>query len=344
MVQKAKKAPVKEFEPEEFVEGQIVTDSDQGSYEDVEDGVEEGELEGGFEEGMEEGMEEGLEEGLEEGMPEDGMEEGDEEGGFEGDEFDQEMIGRGAKIPEEEADPDMDMDGIRVDETLAETDTQLLKMKINSHLKVLTNFKDLREEGKSRHEYINELKEYFCNLYGYNKELMEIFFNLFSPHECSAFLDAMEEERPVTIRTNTLKARRKDLAQALAQRRVELEPVGDWSKVGLKILESKVPIGATPEYLAGHYMLQSACSFLPVLALAPKPGEKVLDMAAAPGGKTTYIGQMMKNQGVLVANDLKKDRLKVVSFLQSLCTTTCSVWEFRTVLSSTTTAASCQAS
>lgn len=135
----------------------------------------------------------------------------------------------------------------------------------------------------------------------------------------------MEEERPTTIRTNTLKTRRKDLAQALAARRVELEPVGDWSKVGLKINESKVAIGATPEYLGGHYMLQSACSFLPVLALAPKPGDKVLDMAAAPGGKTTYIAQMMKNQGVLVANDSKKDRLKVaaaepVSILQCAAT------------------------
>jgi len=48
--------------------------------------------------------------------------------------------------------------------------------------------------------------------------------------------------------------------------------------------------GATPEYLAGHYMLQGASSFMPVMALAPQPGEKVLDMAAAPGGKATYIG------------------------------------------------------
>jgi len=61
----------------------------------------------------------------------------------------------------------------------------------------------------------------------------------------------MEEERPVTIRTNTLKTKRKDLAQALMMRRINLEPVGDWSKVGLKINESKVPLGATPEYLSG---------------------------------------------------------------------------------------------
>jgi len=49
--------------------------------------------------------------------------------------------------------------------------------------------------------------------------------------------------------------------------------------------------GATPEYLAGHYMLQGASSFMPVMALAPQPNERILDMAAAPGGKTTYIGK-----------------------------------------------------
>ena len=48
--------------------------------------------------------------------------------------------------------------------------------------------------------------------------------------------------------------------------------------------------GATPEYLAGHYMLQGGSSLLPVMALAPQENEKILDMAAAPGGKTTYIG------------------------------------------------------
>ena len=79
-------------------------------------------------------------------------------------------------------------------------------------------------------------------------------------------------------------------------------------QVGLKIYESNVPVGATPEYLAGHYMLQSAASMCPVMALDPQPGEKVLDLSAAPGGKTSYIVQLMKNQGVVVANDLKAER------------------------------------
>jgi len=94
------------------------------------------------------------------------------------------------------------------------------------------------------------------------------------------------------------------------KRGVRLDPLANWSKVGLKIYESTVPIGATPEYLAGHYMLQSAASMCPVMALGPQPGDRVMDMSAAPGGKTSYIAQLMRNKGVVIANDLKPERQK----------------------------------
>jgi ribosomal RNA methyltransferase Nop2 len=145
--------------------------------------------------------------------------------------------------------------------------------------------------------------------YGYIHELAEFLLDLFPPAECVEYMEASDRPRPLVIRTNTLKSSRKDLIDALTKRGASVEPV-DWSKVAIKVTESSVPIGATPEYLAGHYMLQSAASLNPVMALAPLPGEKVLDMSAAPGGKTTYVAQLMKNSGTVIANDLKPQRQK----------------------------------
>jgi len=107
----------------------------------------------------------------------------------------------------------------------------------------------------NRKDYLAELKDKLCLLYGYNDELMNVFMSLFSPVECVEFLDANDRKRPVTIRINTLKTRRRELFSTLVQRGVNCEPLAKWTKVGLKIFESKVPIGATPEYLSGHYML-----------------------------------------------------------------------------------------
>ncbi|KAM3614895.1 uncharacterized protein V6R79_020408 [Siganus canaliculatus] len=189
-------------------------------------------------------------------------------------------------------------------------DLKTIHQRIKDNIDVLCNFSTKREEGKDRAEYISLLKTDLCTYYSYNNYLIEKLMDLFPLSELVDFLEANEVHRPVTIRTNTLKTRRRDLAQALINRGVNLDPLGKWSKVGLVIYDSSVPIGATPEYLAGHYMLQGASSFLPVMALSPQEGELVLDMSSAPGGKTTYIAQLMRNTGVIVANDVNADRLK----------------------------------
>lgn len=177
-------------------------------------------------------------------------------------------------------------------------------------VKVLENFKELAEEGTLRTDYTARLLKDICEYFGYSEFLADKLFNLFAPLEAMEFFEANEVARPVTIRTNTLKTRRRDLAQTLVNRGVNLQPIGAWTKVGLQVFDSQVPIGATPEYLAGHYILQAALSFLPVMALDPHENERVLDMAAAPGGKTTYISALMKNTGCVFANDANKARTK----------------------------------
>jgi len=190
------------------------------------------------------------------------------------------------------------------------TDLTEVKERIEEIVQVLANFKQLRAADKSRQDYIKQFVKDIHTYFGYTTYLIETFLDHFSPAEAMELFHANEKERPVTIRVNTLKARRKDVAQALIGRGVNVNPIAKWSKVGLHIVDSQVPVGATPEYLAGHYMIQSASSFLPCMALAPQEKERVLDMASAPGGKTTYLAAMMKNSGQLFANDFKKERTK----------------------------------
>ncbi|KAN0079134.1 NOL1/NOP2/sun family domain containing protein [Elaphomyces granulatus] len=189
-------------------------------------------------------------------------------------------------------------------------DMQLLRTRITDTIRILGDLPKLSQPDKSRADYMQQLLEDICIYYGYTSFLAEKLLSLFTPMEAFAFFEANETPRPVVIRTNTLKTNRRTLAQALINRGVVLEPVGKWSKVGLQVFESAVPLGATPEYLAGHYILQAASSFLPVIALAPQPNERILDMAAAPGGKTTYISALMRNTGCIIANDASKARAK----------------------------------
>jgi len=217
----------------------------------------------------------------------------------------------------EEQEQDDDPDLARVMETFelpttAEEeadDPTTVKKRIQEILGVLGSLGKSAPEGLSRSDLVQQLENDCAKFYGYLPGLIELFLKLFSPSDMVKFLESNEAPRPTVIRTNTLKTKRRELAKALTTRGVSLEPLADWSDVGLKVFESSVPIGATPEYLAGHYMLQSASSFTPVMALDPKLNERILDLASAPGGKTTYISQVMQNTGLIVANDKNKDRI-----------------------------------
>lgn len=231
----------------------------------------------------------------------------DEEAELEAEEAEAELVEADKMQPRADVLPTPEQEAI---EAQGPSDLTAVRTRMIEVVKVLEDFKNLGAEGKSRTEYVDRLLRDICQYFGYTPFLAEKLFNLFSPAEAMEFFEANEISRPVTVRTNTLKTRRRDLAQTLVNRGVNLQPIGSWTKVGLQIFDSQVPIGATPEYLAGQYILQAASSFLPVIALDPQENERILDMAAAPGGKTTYISALMKNTGCVFANDANKARTK----------------------------------
>lgn len=121
--------------------------------------------------------------------------------------------------------------------------------------------------------------------------------------------DLTGEERTFkSIRINNLKKNRKLLLKRLNGLGASLKKI-DYLRDGYVIEESPFSLGASFEYLLGHYTLQEASSQFPVEALGPRPGEAVLDMCAAPGIKTTQLAAHMENQGAVIAVDVDRSRL-----------------------------------
>jgi 16S rRNA (cytosine967-C5)-methyltransferase len=112
---------------------------------------------------------------------------------------------------------------------------------------------------------------------------------------------------PLTLRTNTLKVTRRELLEKLKEQ--GLSPVlTPFAEDGI-CLEASPPTSELPFLKEGYHIIQDEASQLVTSILAPEPGERILDACAAPGGKTTHIAQRMKNQGVILAIDLIRDRL-----------------------------------
>jgi len=93
------------------------------------------------------------------------------------------------------------------------TNLKDVQQRIRDVIMVLSDFKRLREENRSRTEYMELLRQDLCIYYTYNDFLMEKLMQIFPLDEFVEFLEASEVQRPMTIRTNTLRTRRRDLAE-----------------------------------------------------------------------------------------------------------------------------------
>lgn len=117
-----------------------------------------------------------------------------------------------------------------------------------------------------------------------------------------------DERAQKALRVNTLKTDDAVLVERLRSLGASLRKI-EYLRDGYAIEGSPFSLGASFEYLLGHYTIQEAASQFPVEVLGPQPGETVLDMCAAPGGKTTQIAAHMGNRGAVVAVDIDRSRL-----------------------------------
>lgn len=125
--------------------------------------------------------------------------------------------------------------------------------------------------------------------------------------EADSFFEWCYKRLTKSIRVNTLKIGRRKLESRLIEKDFKLKEI-PWCKEGFWVL-NKWNLGNTLEFFLGYYYVQEAASMIPPLILEPKPGDFVLDLTASPGSKTTQMAAMMKNEGVIVANDLTRNRL-----------------------------------
>lgn len=132
---------------------------------------------------------------------------------------------------------------------------------------------------------------------------------LVPPEQFDAVLRAFMR-RPTTFRVNTLKTTRDAVVAELTAQGFVLETVSWYADAFILRNKSKRELIETSVYTRGEIYVQSLSSMLPPLALAPQPGEKICDLTAAPGSKTTQMAAMMRNTGEIVANDRSKIRLR----------------------------------
>lgn len=153
--------------------------------------------------------------------------------------------------------------------------------------------------------------KYVSVVFSHPEWLVERWIGAYGMKDALELCQANLRVPPLTLRVNTLKTTREKLREELSGIGVNAEPC-IYSPYGLTVT-GKPRGGIDPE--DERYYIQDEASQLVALLLDPKPGEAVLDVCAAPGGKTTHLAELMHSEGAIYAIDKFRARLKTVEKL-----------------------------
>lgn len=142
--------------------------------------------------------------------------------------------------------------------------------------------------------------------------LVKRWLRRYGPRETLARLKANNQVPPLTIRVNTLKTDPAALKVRLRKEGVQAEACS-FSPVGLRITSLEAAPSNLPSYREGLWLFQDEAAQLVSFLLPVKPGQRVLEIGAGRGGKTTHLAERLKNQGLIAAVDYHRRRLKELS-------------------------------
>ena len=146
------------------------------------------------------------------------------------------------------------------------------------------------------------------------RDFIKKIYEIYSPLVCDKILAGLNGERNVSMRVNAIKTNVQEIMKVLKENNIKFERVM-WYKDGLILKNAnEKQISKLKIYEEGLIYLQSLSSMIPPLVLEPKEGEKILDLTAAPGGKTTEVAALMNNKGYILANEIDKIRCERLKY------------------------------
>lgn len=153
--------------------------------------------------------------------------------------------------------------------------------------------------------------QYLAVEYSFPQWMAEQFITQYGLEKAELLCAWFNAPAPLWIRTNTLKISRDELKRQLEQAGLTVEE-SRYTPEGLKICTT-VNLHQLAAFQEGLFTVQDESSMLVALAAEPGPGQRVLDVCSAPGGKTTHMAQLMKNTGTIYACDIHQHRLDLIA-------------------------------